>query len=171
MPSTANPETLVLHETAHPDRPLVFTLDGDTFSIDITALFAPETPKPGAPPPDPIEQRMEAFALKMVQTFTAPAHVRDVLFVVHGDQVTLQMWKRSRGLRLTPATIGLSGIDNPAAAADFAAQLQARAASSASPARFPGLLDYWGSWVLMGAGVVTAAYSLYRLFVRGSRDR
>ena len=156
----STPYTLTLHETKHPDRPVTFALDGDTFYLDISALFGPEVQPPAAPPKDPFDKRMELVTQEIIAPFSGPAHIRDVSFFAQGDAVTLQIWKRTQGLRLAPITISISGIDDPEGAADFAARVKENALAATHPGKYTGPLDYWGSWILMGLGAASALLSV-----------
>jgi hypothetical protein len=159
-------QTLTLHETNRPDRPITFTLDGNLFQLDIRALFAPEQPEPGIPPKQPWEERLAMMTKKIIEPFSGPVHVKDVLFLAQGENITVQIWKRARGLRLAPMVIGLNGIDDPQAAANFADLVRERSLAAPRPGRYAGPLDYWGAWALLAlgaaGGVVAAAYFLYR---------
>ena len=166
-----SPYTLTLHEAKHPDRPMHFSLDGDQFQMDLSALFVPAEPAPDAEPKDALEVRLEQMAQKIIQPFSGPTHVQDVVFLAEGDKVTIQAWKRTRGLRLAPVTVGLSEIDDPQAAAEFAARLKEAALASARPGKYTGPLDYWGSWLLMGLGALAAVVSLGWWLSRKSNPR
>ena len=154
------PYTLTLHEADHPDQPITFTLDGDTFQMDIGALFGPETPALDTPPKEPWEERLELVTQKFIQPFSSPMHVRDVTFLAQGDAITLQIWKRLGGLRLAPILITIDDIDDPVATADFAQRVEEQAHFASRPGKYTGPLDYWGSWILMGLGVASAFISL-----------
>lgn len=156
-------KTLTLHETKRPDTPITFTLDGDWFWMDISAVFTP-APDQDQAPVDPFEQKLEAsvmtFAGRLVDSFSGPVHVKDLTFQVNGEGLFVQLWKRTRGLRLVPATIILSSIDDPEAAQAFASLVQARAQEADHPGRYAGLLDYWGSWIGMVMAVLSGFVAL-----------
>ncbi|MBN2146988.1 MAG: hypothetical protein JW726_06350 [Anaerolineales bacterium] len=158
--------TLTLHETKDPEKAMFFALDGDYFTMDLSDMFKPKEPASDAPPPDPMAGRMDAMVAKIVQPFSGPTHVKDVTFLVEGDKLTIQIWKRTRGLRLAPMVATMNGIDDPQAAAIFAAQLKERSLAASHPGKYSGALDYWGSWALMVLGAVTgvavATYYLSR---------
>lgn len=156
-----HPDTLVLFEAKHPDRPLIFLLDGDRFSMDLTAAFSP-----GEPEQDALAAWAEGLAGKLVQPFQEPMSVKDVTFLVQDDKLTLVLWKRLRGLRVAPVTIMLSGINDPQAAADFADLLQERTWYAPHPGRYTGPLDYLFTWVLAGAAAAGGVYGLTRLLCR-----
>ena len=166
-----SPYTLTLHQTDHPNRPLLFSLDGNQFQMDLSALFIPDAPAPDAEPQSALEARMEQMAQKVIQPFSGPTHAQDVVFLAEGDKVTIQVWKRSRGLRLAPVVVGLTEIDDPLAAAEFAARLKEAALASARPGKYTGALDYWGSWLLMGLGAAAAVVSLGWWLSRKAKQR
>jgi len=166
-----SPYTLTLHEADHPNRPMYFSLDGSQFQMDISAVFAPAEPALGDEVQDALDGPMGQVAQKLLQPFSGPTHVQDVVFLAEGDKVTLQVWKRARGLRLAPAVVSLSEIDDPLAAAEFAARLKEAALASARPGKYTGALDYWGSWLLMGLGAAAAVVSLGWWLSRKSKQR
>lgn len=165
--------TLTLHEANRPDAPLIFILDGDSFRMDMSAAFRPGEAGALAQPAEPWQQALESFfyqlAGEIVRGFSGPFHVRDLDINVQGDTLTLQVWKRVQGLRLAPAVISLSGIDDPAAAANFADLVRERSLAALPPSRYRGLLDYWATWILGVLALLSGFISLGWWVSRRSR--
>jgi hypothetical protein len=166
-----NLHTITLHEAKHPERPFTFTLDGEVFSMDISALLALEAAGPEAPPKEPWEERLEQAALKLVQPFCAPAHVRDIRFQVEDNKLTLQIWKRARGLRLAPMVLVTDEVDDPQAAAEFAALLRERAQTAAQPGKYQGAFDYWATWAALVLGAASFGAAAAYFLTRGRKHR
>jgi len=149
---TSTSTTLTLHEAKHPGKPLTFTLEGDAFQMDLSQLFVPEEPIPDSPPVEPGAAQMVLAMQKMIQPFSGPVHVKDVTFLADGENLTVQVWKRARGLRLAPLVLVLEGIDDPQGAAALAAQIKERSQAASWPGKYTGPLDYWGAWALLALG-------------------
>jgi hypothetical protein len=170
----ADPQVLIVFEARDPDAPQMFTLEGESFWMDLSAAFLPQPASPDAPSPQPWEQTLEEGAMKfarnMVRAFSGPVHVRDIAFSVSGDVLTVQIWKRVRGLRLAPIVVVLSGITNPEEAARFAALIQERARAAAHPGIYHGLFDYWASWITLVMGILSGFIALGWWISRRSRQ-
>ena len=74
----------------------------------------------------------------------------DIYADVDENRLAVTAWVRAGGLRLAPVTFNMAHVDNIDAAQAFVAQLEIRRANGKRSGRFPGLLDYWVTW-LVGA--------------------
>ncbi len=86
----------------------------------------------------------------LVQQALRPFSVADVNARVREEGLWMTAWLRVAGLRLAPLTVRWERVDNPDAAKAFVQELNKRKVSVAHPGKYPGPLDYWASWVLIG---------------------
>jgi hypothetical protein len=89
-------------------------------------------------------------AVSALERGTGPFHVRDVAADADGDSFRVRTWIRARGLRAAPVQFTWQSVDNPEGARAFAEELRHRQRAAAYPGRFPGPMDYWLSWLLLG---------------------
>jgi hypothetical protein len=66
----------------------------------------------------------------------------------------VKTWVRAKGLRLAPIGFAWDQVDNPQGAKAFVKEVRARRRATSHPGRFSGLMDYWISWLLLGALVL-----------------
>jgi len=72
-------------------------------------------------------------------------------------------WVRARGLRLAPISINWEQVDNPEGAAAFVEELdRRREVTTTSKSLNP--FDYWATWLLIVAVVITVPFILWRYF-------
>ena len=57
---------------------------------------------------------------------------------------------RAKGLRAAPVQFEWQSVDHPEGARDFVEELEHRQRETSYPGRFPGPMDYWISWLLIG---------------------
>ncbi len=150
MPNT--PYTYTAQNPDKPDSPVSYTLDGDYLQIDLSALTkqmlpTEENPEGGAP-----------LLAHYLDSLYKSIHVRDARIWLEGEKLNMAAWQRAGGLRLAPLQLTISQVADPAAARQFVTLVAARKASAHPVQRFPGLLDYWGGWIVL----VVGAFALFR---------
>jgi hypothetical protein len=89
-------------------------------------------------------------AVSALERGTGPFHVRDVAADADGDSFRVTTWIRAGGLRAAPVQFSWRSVDNPEGARAFAEELRHRQHAASHPGRFPGPMDYWLSWLLLG---------------------
>ncbi|MFQ5341761.1 MAG: hypothetical protein ACE5F6_09480 [Anaerolineae bacterium] len=137
-----------------PDEVATFTLHDHSLSVElggallaqVERLFQPDDAEGEKPLPPWLKPALSALIPRLLRPFS----VADVTVSVKEDGLWIRAWVRAGGLRLAPMTVEWSKVDNPDAAQAFVKELNKRKVSAAHPGRFPGPLDYWGIWVLMG---------------------
>lgn len=167
-----NTFTYTARSTVEPERVVTFTLHDHHMSVELGGLIehveralrsegraaegaemeqgheepeAPETP-----------QRNRALAMvkptavSLLELSTRPFHVRDVAADADGDGFQVRTWVRAKGLRAAPVQFAWDSVDNPDGARAFVKELGRRQRETSYPGRFPGPMDYWISWFLIG---------------------
>jgi hypothetical protein len=89
-------------------------------------------------------------AVSLLEMGTRPFHVRDVAADCDGDSFQVRTWVRVKGLRAAPIQFSWESVDNPEGAQAFVEELGRRQRATTYPGRFPGPMDYWISWFLIG---------------------
>jgi hypothetical protein len=101
-------------------------------------------------------------AVSALERGTGPFHVRDVAADVDGDSFRVRTWIRAKGLRAAPVQFSWQSVDNPEGARAFTAELGHRQRAASHPGRFPGPMDYWLSWLVLGGLVLALFWSRRR---------
>ena len=137
-----------------PDEVATFTLHDHSLSVELGGALLAQVERVFQPEEAEGETRLPPWfrpaLTALIQRLLRPFSVADVTASVKEDGLWVMAWVRAGGLRLAPITVGWRTVDNPDAAQAFVKELNKRKVSAAHPGRFPGPLDYWGSWVLMG---------------------
>jgi len=149
--------TFTARDGLNPDRTITLTLFPDYVRVNLTGLWD-QLGKIATAEDKPIEVRtqlqnqMSPAALKLMETISGPIHIKDFNANLEGERFSIQVWQRVRGLRLAPIQLVIDPIDNTDASSAFIEELGKRKQESSRAARFPGILDYWFTWmgVLMG---------------------
>ena len=106
---------------------------------------------------------LKPLAVSAIERSTHPFSVGDVYAKVEKGNLRLTAWVRISGMRVAPVLFSLAHVDNPDAARLFVEELDRRRAAVAYPGRFPGILDYWASWIVGGF----SAFLLLIFWLRG----
>ena len=159
-----NTYTYTARSADRPERMLTFTLYDHSLSVGVGGPMAQigralpyEQGGPGMPPKGNWEQWLpwlKSMAASMIQRRSRPFSVVDVDALTQDGDLRVTVWVRALGLRLGGIRLLVRNVDNPEATRGFIKELNARKASAVPSGRFPGLLDYWLSWLL--AGVLTS---------------
>ena len=104
---------------------------------------------------------------KMTEWMSGPVHIHDVSPSLQNAQFSLVIWKRVVGLKLAPMMILFQEVDNPEAAQLFIRNLTKKRSDSLKPSSFPGIFDYWISWIAVLVGVITLIKRLAKLRSKG----
>jgi len=127
--------------------------DVDRASADIDRVSAEEYH---------VQPWLKPMAISVIQRGTHPFNAADVYAGIDNGGLSVTAWVRAGGLRLAPVVFNVEHVDNPDAAEAFVEELERRKASVDRPGSFPGVLDYWVSWLIGGFSVaaVLAAWLL-----------
>jgi hypothetical protein len=87
----------------------------------------------------------------LVQRTIRPFDIADVEADSPEDGLEVRAWVRAGGRRLAPITFHWQEIDNPEGGEAFAQEVERRKAQAERPGKYPGPLDYWATWVALGA--------------------
>jgi hypothetical protein len=163
MASTATQHTytFALRSAHDPVKALTLTLVNDTLHFELTG--AEDMMEKVATAKDRVKEateqlmsRWEVVSLKAAERLAGRIHLHDVTATYRDRAFQLWFWERLGGLRLFPAWINVDQVDNPEAAAAFAAEVERRKRTSSFTQSLPGPLDYWITWVGLGIGLVAA---------------
>lgn len=151
--------TFTARDGTNPERTLTLTLYPEFVRINLTGLWdqlgiiAQAEDKPGEAK-NQIQKQIQPAALKLLESISGPVHIKDFNASLDGDQFTIQIWQRARGLRLAPINLTIQTVDNLDAAEAFLEELAQRQEEASRAARFPGILDYWATWVSVLLGFI-----------------
>jgi hypothetical protein len=167
-----NTFTYTARSTVEPERVVTFTLHDHHMSVEVGGLMeqveralrteedeaeeaAPEEEQeeleePEAAQRNPALAMVKPAAVSLLEMGTRPFHVRDVAAESDGDSFQVRTWVRAKGLRAAPVQFGWDSVDNPQGARAFVDELGRRQRATSYPGRFPGPMDYWISWFLIG---------------------
>lgn len=151
--------TFTARDGTNPERTLTLTLYPKFVRINLTGLWdqlgmvAQAEDKPDEARVQ-IQNQMQPAALKLLESFSGPVHIQDFNASLDGEKFSIQMWQRARGLRLAPISLSIAHVDNLDAAEAFLQELTQRQEEGDSVARFPGILDYWATWIGVFIGFV-----------------
>lgn len=151
--------TLTARDGLNPDQTITLTLFPEYVRVNLTGLWdqfgkiATAEDKPDEVKSQ-IQSQVQPATLKLLETISGPVHIKDFDAALKDNRFTIQVWQRFRKLRLAPIQLVIDPVDNPDAAAAFIDELQKRQDKASRAARFPGILDYWFTWVGMLLGVI-----------------
>ena len=151
--------TFTARDGTNPERTLTLTLYPEFVRINLTGLWdqlgmvAQAEDKPDEAK-NQIQKQIQPAALKLLESISGPVHIKDFNASLDGDQFTIQIWQRARGLRLAPINLTIQAVDNLDAAEAFLEELAQRQEEASRAARFPGILDYWATWVSVLLGFI-----------------
>lgn len=151
--------TFTARDGLNPERTLTLTLYPEFVRINLTGLWdqlgmiADAEDKPEEVKAQ-IQSQAQPATLKLLETISGPVHIKDFNASLDGEQFMIKVWQRTRGLRLIPIQLEIDPVDNTDAAEAFIEELETRQIEASRAARFPGLLDYWITWVSVFLGFV-----------------
>jgi hypothetical protein len=158
-----NTYTYTARSADHPEQVVTFTLHNHSLSVGVGAplehverALQARGGETGAEAETEtgseyrIQPWLKPMAISLIERSTGPFDVGDVNASAEDDWLWVRTWLRAGGLRLAPITLIKGRVDNPHAAHAFVQELHERKAPAAGLARFPGLLDYWATWILAG---------------------
>lgn len=94
---------------------------------------------------------LKPMAVSLMEKGGQPFNMADVSASAEGGGLNVTAWVRAKGLRLAPVRFRWERVDNPEGAKAFAREVRARNQAASRPGRFAGILDYWVSWLALGA--------------------
>ena len=170
-----NTYTYTARSVEDPERVVTFTLHDDRMSVDIGAPVEQITRTVAEMTEDDEEEKAEEhvpekqakvwlkpLAISLVERGTGALRITDVDAQVHEDHLALRSWIRLNGLRLAPITLMAGRIDNPAAAAAFVDEVNARKKAFARGLPLFNFLNYWVTWL----GAVLSMVALFTFWHR-----
>lgn len=152
--------TFTARDGLNPEKTLTLTLYPEFVRINLTGLWdqlgtvANAEDKPEAVKTQ-LQNQMQPAALKLLETISGPVHIKDFKASLEENRFSIQIWQRARGLRLAPINLTIETVDNVDAAEAFIEELAQRQDEASRAARFPGILDYWATWVGVFLGFIT----------------
>lgn len=151
--------TFTARDGLNPERTLTLTLYPEFVRINLTGLWdqlgmvASAEDKPEEVKAQ-IQNQMQPASLKLLETISGPIHIKDFDATLEEDRFKISIWQRMKGLRLAPISLVIDPVDNTDAAEAFIEKLAERKEEASRAARFPGLLDYWATWLGVFFGFV-----------------
>jgi hypothetical protein len=94
---------------------------------------------------------LRPLAVSLLEQGVGPFRVADVNASAEEDRLRVRAWYRAGGLALAPFTLVDDRVDNPQAAQAFVEELDTRKSEVTVAFALPNLLDYWFTWILIGA--------------------
>jgi hypothetical protein len=149
--------TFTARDGTNPERPLTITLYPEFVRINLTGLWdqlrmiAQAEDKPEVAKSQ-LENQIQPAALKLLESISGPVHIKDFHASLEESEFSIQIWQRARGLRLAPVNLTIETVDNLDAAEAFIEELTKRQEEANRVARFPGIFDYWFTWIGMFMG-------------------
>lgn len=149
-----NTYTYTARSADDPQRVITFTLREEYLEINLTGMLdSIEEVVSGEEKGDTIKAQVKTqakpAALKVMEAFSGPIHISDVMGEVEEDKLKLRVWKRLGGLRAAPVLLDFASVDNPEAAKAFITELNERKRRAEHLGRFFGPLDYWFGWIAL----------------------
>lgn len=149
-----NTYTYTARSANNPQQVVTFTLHGRSVIVDIGVPLEHvertiDEGQESAP-----QAWLKPAIVSAMERGTRPFNVADVSARVTDGGLCFAAWVRTGGLRLAPITFIMSKVDNLDAAEAFAEEVRRRKELVDRPGRFPGLMDYWASWVFGGVLMV-----------------
>jgi hypothetical protein len=151
--------TLTVRDGINPQRTLTLTLYPEFVRINLTGLWdqlgtiAVAEDKPNEVKTQ-IKNQVQPATLKFLEAISGPVHIKDFSANLEGERFSILVWQRFRKLRLAPIQLVIDPVDNPDAAEAFINELDQRQEEASRVFRFPGILDYWLTWVGMFLGFI-----------------
>jgi len=151
--------TFTARDGLNPDRTVTLTLFPDFVRVNLTGLWdqlgkIATTDDKSNEVKTQLKNQMSPAALKIIEMISGPIHIKDFNATLEEERFSIQIWQRVRGLRLAPIQLVIDPIDNIDASSAFIEQLEKRKQEANRVARFPGILDYWFTWMGMLMGFV-----------------
>jgi hypothetical protein len=183
-----NTFTYTARSTLEPERVVTFTLYDHHMSVELGGLMehvgralsgGEEEAERAEPQEEGQEEQVpeasqrnlalamiKPTAVSLLEMGTRPFHVRDVAADAEDGAFQVRTWVRAKGLRAAPVQFTWESVDNPEGAHAFVNELGRRQRATSYPGRFPGPMDYWVSWFLIGV----LALVLFWPRKRGDKD-
>lgn len=144
--------TFTARDGLQPERTVTLTLYPEIVRINLTGLWdqlgrVASAEDKSEEVKSQLQSKLEPAALKLLETISGPVHIRDFNASQDGDRFSIHIWQRVRGLRAVPLFLVIDPVDNTDAAAAFLEELAERKLKASRAARFPGLFDYWITWI------------------------
>jgi hypothetical protein len=173
-----NTYTYTARSAENPERVVTFTLRDHSLYVDVgvplehaeRALQARGAEDDAAA--QHVEPWLKPMAVSVMERGLRPFDVGDVYADANNGGLQVTAWVRAGGLRVAPVIFSMAQVDSPQAAQIFAEELEHRRTTVGRPRKLPGLLDYWGSWLVAGfsATVLLAAWLRKRYGEAASRS-
>lgn len=148
-----------------PDKLATFTLQNGSVRVEFGEALLEQTEEALSKldaEAGPVASFARPLATASMQTIMSPFDVQDFSAAVDGDSFQGVGWVRAAGLRLVPIVFKWRHVDNPAAAAAFVSELEARQRQKPANRRFPALWDYWAGWLTTAAALVALPLLLWQ---------
>ena len=107
-----------------------------------------------ADPATSVYHVVKPMTVSLMEKSGQPFNVADVSAKAEDGGLDVTAWVRAKGLRLAPVRFSWDRVDNPEGAKAFAQEVSGRSQAALRPGRFSGLMDYWISWLGLGALVL-----------------
>ncbi len=154
-----NTYTFIARSAVNPLRVATFTMHGDRMSIGMGSPIEQmdsligdedESEETGGAV-DVIESQtpwIRPLIISLIERKSTPFHIRDVEVHRTNGGLHVHAWSRLAGLRFFPVIMRWNEVDNPAAAEDFAREVNERQETTSEVRKFIGFLDYWATWIV-----------------------
>ena len=139
--------TYTARSVDNPQEVVTFTLHGRSVIVDIGVPLEHVERTVTEGEESAPQAWLKPAVVSAMERGTRPFNVADVSARVDDDELWFAAWIRTGGLRLAPIAFNMGTVDNPDAAKAFAKEVRRRKEIVERPGRFPGLLDYWASWI------------------------
>jgi len=162
----ADTYTYTARSVYNPKRMAIFTLQDGHLFVDFGGALLEQVERE-SPAREESQERLPALLKPtsgwLLQQFLHPFNVADVYARAAEDGgFKVTAWLRANGLRSVPAILHWKQVDNPESAQNFTAELNERKKLEKRRGRFPGLLDYWATWIVAGFALVVLAWQTVR---------
>lgn len=166
--------TYTARSTYDPKRMAIFTLQDGHLFVDFGGALLEQVERE-SPAREETEERLPALLKPtggwLLQQLLRPFNVADVYASAEeSGGFKVIAWLRANGLRSIPAILHWRQVDNPDGAQNFTAELNERKKSGVARRRFPGLLDYWATWIVAGFSLAVLVWQIVRRISRIDSD-
>ncbi len=137
-----------------PDRVVTFTLDDEYLKVNLTdwmdqASTILQSEEKPSEIKEQIKKQAAPSAAKLMETIAGKVHVSDVRANLDDAHLTVTLWQRAGGLRLSPMRLNMGNVDNVDAAESFLNEIEIRKQETQHTSKFFGPLDYWFGWAAL----------------------
>jgi hypothetical protein len=165
--------TYTARSVEEPEKVVTFTLHDDRLAVDVASpveqiartlteiMPDAHTTAEERAQDDQMGVWLKPLAISLFERGAGELRINDVNARLRGNQLSLKSWVRLLGLRFIPITLMKGQIDNPAAAAAFVDEVEARKEELARGLQVFKFFNYWATWVGAAASLA-AIFALWR---------